>query len=104
MGCMQLAQPKPAANVQLQKLARSGGWPALFAITLCVATLIASEFMPVSLLTLIASGLHITEGQAGQGIAVSGIFAVITSLFIASASRGIDRRILLLGLTMVMIV
>jgi predicted MFS family arabinose efflux permease len=26
----------------------------------------------VSLLTLIAADLHITEGQAGQGIAVSG--------------------------------
>ncbi|WP_423140734.1 MFS transporter [Parablastomonas sp. CN1-191] len=101
---MELAQLRNAANRQSEKPARSGGWPAVFAMTLCVATLIASEFMPVSLLTPIASGLHITEGQAGQGIAVSGIFAVITSLFIASASRGIDRRILLLGLTTVMIV
>lgn len=76
----------------------------MFALTLCVSTLIASEFLPVSLLTPIASSLHITEGHAGQGIAVSGIFAVITSLFIASASRGIDRRILLLALTAAMIV
>ena len=55
-------------------------WGAVFALTLCVATLIASEFMPVSLLTPIAADLHITEGQAGQAIAVSGIFAVLASL------------------------
>ncbi len=82
----------------------TGGWTAVFALTLCVSTLIASEFMPVSLLTPIASGLAVTEGQAGQAIAVSGIFAVITSLFIASATRGVDRRALLLALTALMIV
>src|SRR6478752_6802381 len=81
----------------------SGGWSAVLALTLCVSTLIASEFMPVSLLTPIASDLYITEGQAGQAIAVSGIFAVLTSLFISSATRGVDRPSLLLSLTGVMI-
>lgn len=73
------------------------------ALTLCVATLIASEFMPVSLLTPIASGLHLSEGAAGQAISVSGLFAVITSLSITSLTRDIDRRRLLLGLTMLML-
>jgi predicted MFS family arabinose efflux permease len=81
----------------------SGGWPAVFALTLCVSTLIASEFMPVSLLTPIAAGLEVSEGQAGQAIAVSGIFAVVTSLFIATATRSLDRRTLLLWLTGLMI-
>lgn len=76
-----------------------GEWGAVFALTLCVSTLIASEFMPVSLLTPIASGLQITEGQAGLAIGVSGILAVVTSLLIAAAARGIDRRVLLLALT-----
>lgn len=75
----------------------------MLALTLCVSTLIASEFMPVSLLTPVASGLRVSEGQAGQALAVSGIFAVVTSLFIASASRDVDRRLLLLGLTALMI-
>jgi predicted MFS family arabinose efflux permease len=83
---------------------RAGAWSAVFALTLCVGTLIASEFMPVSLLTPIAFDLHMTEGQAGQSIAVSGLFAVLTSLAISSATRGIDRRTLLLGLTSLMIV
>jgi predicted MFS family arabinose efflux permease len=83
--------------------ARSGAWSAVFALTLCVSTLIASEFMPVSLLTPLAADLHLSEGQAGQAIAVSGVFAVLTSLFIASASRRLDRRALLLGLTALML-
>jgi predicted MFS family arabinose efflux permease len=77
-------------------------WGAVFALTLCVATLIASEFMPISLLTPIATDLGMTEGRVGQAISVSGIFAVITSLVIASATRGIDRRIVLLSLTLLM--
>jgi predicted MFS family arabinose efflux permease len=83
---------------------RASGWGAVFALTLCVATLIASEFIPVSLLTPIAADLHMSEGRAGQAIAVSGIFAVLTSLGISSATRGIDRRRVLLGLTLVMLV
>src|SRR4051812_26122204 len=56
----------------------AGGWGAVLALTLCVATLIASEFMPVSILTPIATDLHLTEGAAGQAISVSGLFAVLT--------------------------
>src|SRR5918998_2044762 len=83
---------------------RMAAWGAVFALTLCVATLIASEFMPVSLLTPIASDLHVTEGQAGQAISILGVFAVLTSLCIASATRRIDRRSLLLSLTALMLV
>src|SRR3954469_16416297 len=92
-------------SVRAAPSARAPGsaWGAVFALTLCVSTLIASEFMPVSLLTPLASDLHLTEGQAGQAISVSGLFAVLTSLFIASATRRLDRRTLLLSLTLLML-
>jgi predicted MFS family arabinose efflux permease len=79
-------------------------WGAVLALTLCVATLIASEFMPVSLLTPIAADLDVSEGTAGQAIALSGLFAVLASLSISSLTRGIDRRLVLLGLTLLMMV
>jgi predicted MFS family arabinose efflux permease len=79
------------------------GRGAVLSMTLCVMVLIASEFMPVSLLTPVASDLGITEGQAGQAIAVSGVFAVLTSLFIAAATARFDRRAVLLSLTLVTI-
>src|SRR5829696_333398 len=83
---------------------RTGAWGAVFALTLCVGTLIASEFMPVSLLTPIASDLGVSEGTAGQAIAVSGLFAVLSSLSISSVTRGIDRRLVLLSLTLLMMI
>jgi predicted MFS family arabinose efflux permease len=81
---------------------RTPAWGAVIALTLCVSTLIASEFMPVSLLTPIASDLHLTEGHAGQAISVSGAFAVLTSLLISAATQGVDRRKVLLSLTLLM--
>ncbi|MCI0755174.1 MFS transporter [Teichococcus vastitatis] len=73
-------------------------------MTLCAAALIASEFMPVSLLTPLASDLGLTEGQAGQAISISGIFAVLTSLFVSAAAGQIDRRTVLLAFTLLMVV
>jgi predicted MFS family arabinose efflux permease len=68
-----------------------------------VAMLIASEFMPASLLTPIATDLRATEGMAGQTISVSGLFAVLTSLFIATIAGHFDRRHVLMGLTALML-
>jgi len=78
-------------------------WGAVFAMSLAAFVLVASEFMPVSLLTPIAADLQITEGQAGQGISVSGLFALFTSLLIASVAARVDRKPLLLSLTLLMI-
>jgi predicted MFS family arabinose efflux permease len=79
-------------------------WGAVFALSLAAFVLVASEFMPVSLLTPIAAELAVSEGQAGQAIAVSGAFAVLTSLCIAALAGRLDRKILLLGLTGLMVV
>jgi predicted MFS family arabinose efflux permease len=72
-------------------------------MSLAAFTLVASEFMPVSLLTPLAADLHISQGQAGQGISVSGLFALLTSLMIAAVAARMDRKRLLLGLTALMI-
>lgn len=79
-------------------------WSAVGSMALCVALLIASEFMPVSLLTPIAKDLHASEGMTGQAISVSGLFAVITSLLIATIAGRFDRRHVLTGLTALMLI
>lgn len=82
--------------------ARPAHWGGVFAMALCVFALIASEFMPVSLLTPMATDLHVSEGMAGQGIAISGAFAVITSLSISTLAGRMNRKTLLLVLTALM--
>jgi predicted MFS family arabinose efflux permease len=79
-------------------------WGAVLAMALAAFALVASEFMPVSLLTPIAADLQVSEGQAGQGIAVSGLFALFTSLLIAPLAARVERKRLLLSLTLLMIV
>lgn len=79
-------------------------WSGVFAMTLCVFALIASEFMPASLLTPIALDLQVSEGMTGQGIAISGAFAVLTSLSISWLARTLDRKLLLMALAGLMAV
>jgi predicted MFS family arabinose efflux permease len=82
---------------------RQQPWGAVLAMSLAAFALVASEFMPVSLLTPIAADLHITEGQAGQSISVSGLFALLTCLVIAAVAARVERKQLLLSLTVLMI-
>jgi predicted MFS family arabinose efflux permease len=73
-------------------------------MTLCVFALIASEFMPVSLLTPLANDLQVSQGLAGQGLAISGAFAVLASLTISWIAGTLNRKTLLLALTGLMAV
>lgn len=81
---------------------RPAYWSGVFAMTLCVFALIASEFMPVSLLTPIGANLQVSEGWVGYGIAISGAFAVLTSLSISSLAGSMNRKTLLLLMTCLM--
>jgi predicted MFS family arabinose efflux permease len=79
-------------------------WGAVLSMALCVALLIASEFMPVSLLTPMAEGLGATEGQTGQAISISGLFAVAASLLITTAAGTLNRKWVLVAMTALMLV
>lgn len=69
-------------------------------MTLCAFVLIASEFMPVSLLTPIALDLRLTEGQAGQAISIPGLLAVLATLFVTTLTGALDRRLVPLAMTL----
>lgn len=92
--CVPEASASPEASIR-----QPAYWGGVFAMTLCVFALIASEFMPVSLLTPMAADLHVSEGWVGYGIAISGAFAVLTSLSISALAGSMSRKTLLLALT-----
>ena len=79
-------------------------WGAVASMAMCAAMLIASEFMPVSLLTPIASDLRASVGMAGQALSISGLFAVVTSLLIPSVTGRFNRRYVLASLAALMLV
>jgi predicted MFS family arabinose efflux permease len=94
-----IGAPAHSGSDKYMCVEQSAHWSGVFAMTLCVFALIASEFLPVSLLTPIASDLKVSEGLAGQGIAISGAFAVAVSLSISAVAGGLNRKTLLLALS-----
>lgn len=87
----------------ISPLDRVTAWSAVICMSLLTFVLIASEFMPISLLTPIARELGISEGQAGQAISISGFFAIITSLFGNSLLSRLDRRTVVLLYTGILV-
>ncbi|WP_421853845.1 MFS transporter [Marinomonas sp.] len=79
-------------------------WGAVIAMTLGVFGLVTAEFLPASLLTPMASDLSITEGMAGQAVSATAILAVFASLLTATVTRRMDRRYVLLGFSVLLII
>jgi predicted MFS family arabinose efflux permease len=78
-------------------------WQAVFSMTLGVFGLVTAEFLPASLLTPMAADLKVTEGLAGQAVTATAAVALLTSLVIATATRRIDRRYVLLAFSVLQI-
>lgn len=82
---------------------QASAWGAVLSMSLCVAMLIAAEFMPVSLLTPIADGLGASAGRIGQAISISGFFAVAASLVITTVAGRLNRKWVLVIMTTLML-
>lgn len=78
-------------------------WSAVFSLFLGVTSLIAAEFMPVSLLTSIARDLAVTEGMAGQSVTMVGAFSVLASLLVSPLTKSMDRRRVMLAFSLLLI-
>jgi predicted MFS family arabinose efflux permease len=78
-------------------------WGAVISMSLGVFGLVGAEFLPASLLTPMAADLSVTEGMAGQAVTATAAVALVTSLVITAATRKIDRRIVLLAFSMLLI-
>ena len=72
-------------------------WMALAGLTLSAFMLNTSEFMPIGLLTDIASGFGITEAAAGVMITVYAWAVMLLSLPLMIAASRIEFKRLLLG-------
>ncbi|MFD1910756.1 MFS transporter [Halodurantibacterium flavum] len=81
----------------------ASAWAAVFSMSLGVFGLVGAEFLPASLLTPIAADLGISEGMAGQAVTATAVMGVFASLTVASFTRSIDRRVVLLAFTLLLI-
>ena len=94
----------PADFLAVRTNDRSAGsgepaWAAVCALALGVFSLVTAEFLPASLLTPIAADFEISEGAAGQTVTATAMFALLSSLLVTAVIRNLDRRIVMLGFT-----
>ena len=68
-----------------------------------VCGLITAEFLPIGLLTPIARDLRVSEALAGQAVTATAVAAFFAALFTASATRRLDRRVVLLGFSVLLV-
>lgn len=66
--------------------------------------MITAELLPVSVLTPMATGLSVSEGLAGQSLTATAFVAIFASLMMTRVTRGIDRRVVVMAMTALMVV
>ncbi len=78
-------------------------WPAVWSLMLGVCALITAEFLPAGLLTPIARDLRVSEALAGQAVTATAIVSFFAALLTASATRRLDRRVVLFGFSVLLV-
>lgn len=78
-------------------------WIAVFSLAMGVFGLLTAEYLPASLLTLMANDLGVSEALAGQAVTVTAVVALFAGLLVPGLTRGIDRRWVLLGFSTLMV-
>ncbi|MFL6126442.1 MFS transporter [Actinophytocola sp.] len=78
-------------------------WLAVLAVTLGTFLVVTVENLPMGLLTSIGGGLHVSNGAVGLMVTVSGLIAAATAPMLPVLIRRTDRRVVLLGLIVLVV-
>lgn len=66
-------------------------------------SLVTAEFLPASLLTVMAADLGVSEGAAGQTVTATALIGAIAAPSIPVLTRRMDRRIVMLALSLLLL-
>ncbi len=75
----------------------------VFSVALGSFVLVLSEFLPIGLLPSISSGLHVGIGTAGLMVFGTALTGAIAAPVVTVATSRVDRRVVLVGLTILLI-
>ncbi len=79
-------------------------WAAVASLSLGVFGLVTAEFLPASLLTAMASDLHVSVGTAGQAVTATALVGAVAAPSIPLLTARFDRKRVLLCLTALLLV
>jgi predicted MFS family arabinose efflux permease len=80
------------------------GWLSVLSVALGSFVLVLSEFLPIGLLPAIAKGLHVDIGTAGLMVVFTGLVGAVSAPVVTVFTSRVDRRVVLLGLTVLLVV
>src|ERR1700754_194221 len=89
---------------QKELYAPEHSWLGVLAIALGALSLVVTEFLPVGLLSGISRDLGVAEGTAGLAVTATAVFGFIAAPVTAIAIGRADRKLVLLGLTVLLII
>lgn len=78
-------------------------WTAVLSLAMGVFGLLTAEYLPASLLTPMAADLGVSEALAGQAVTVTAVVALFAGLLVPGLTRVLDRRVVLLGFSALMV-
>ncbi|MDC6169901.1 MFS transporter [Paucibacter sp. XJ19-41] len=90
--------PEPAAAAPA-----AARWPAVLSLALGVFGLVTAEFLPASLLTAMAADLGVSDGAAGQAVTATALIGAVAAPAIPLLTRRLDRRLVMLALTLLLL-
>ncbi|RYZ81272.1 MAG: MFS transporter, partial [Moraxellaceae bacterium] len=79
-------------------------WLAILSVSIGAFALVTSEFLPVGVLNEVARDLGISIGHAGLMISLPGIVAALAAPLVTVGIGTLDRRKLLIFLTLTMVI
>ncbi|WP_075257195.1 MFS transporter [Herbaspirillum camelliae] len=94
--------PAPTAHKAGQEA--PANWSGIASLALGVFSLVTAEFLPASLLTAIATDLHVSDGAAGQAVTATAIVGAVAAPSIPLLTRNIDRKRVVLMLSLLLLV
>lgn len=96
---------RPSRDQSVENLAVSvPAWLAVASLAISTFSSVTTEFLPIGLLTNIATSLHISEGVAGLMVTMPGLIAALTGPVLIIAAGRLDRRTVLLVLSLLLVV
>lgn len=101
--CVCNAPSDPHAGDSASEAPATPAWMAVFSLAMGVFGLLTAEYLPASLLTLMATDLGVSEALAGQAVTVTAVVALFAGLLVPGLTRSIDRRWVLLGFSTLMV-
>jgi DHA1 family purine ribonucleoside efflux pump-like MFS transporter len=97
------ADNPPSTTAAIFSDSSPANWAGITSLALGVFGLVTAEFLPASLLTAMAVDLDISVGAAGQAVTATALVGAIAALTIPVLTRDLDRKLVLLVLSLLLV-